>query len=334
MIARNAGWMRGLGVLMLALAPMAAQAEDVAPTAAAAPAEGKLAVVAKVPIGKWPEGIAINGRTAWIAISGERKISAVNLDTLTVGQDLAAGRLPVQMGSQGDTVYALSHTDKKVWAVKGAPDKAAIKAIHVMPDCPENMVVADGQAWVLLWKGCANSDAQVVRAALNSKAMVVSKPLGKGAWSLAMAHGQLWVMHDDGDVAMLDPRTLQPVGKVTVGNDNMWLASGPQGIYVTGREATLTRIDPQTRAVSGKAQLGARAVAVWADADGLMVLESGGRMSRLDPVTLAVKAHYASPEAGLEGQALVRDGDRWLVTTHTAIGGGDLAGTLWVLKAE
>jgi hypothetical protein len=127
---------------------------------------------------------------------------------------------------------------------------------------------------------------------------------------------------------------LQPAGKVTVGNDNMWLASGPQGIYVSGREATLTRIDPQTRAVAGKAKLGARAAAVWADADGLTVLESGGRMLRLDPVTLAITAQFASPEAGLEAQALVRDGDRWLVTTHTAIGGGDLAGTLWVLKAQ
>lgn len=331
MRARDLRWLRTFGLIGALWAPLVAQAEEV-PVLAKGAAMGKTEVVARVPIGKWPEGVAVNGRTAWVAISGERKLTAVNLDTATVGQDLNSGRLPVQMASVGDTVYAITHTDRKLWAVKGEPGKAVGKTIHVMPDCPNDMVTADGQAWVLLWTGCSSADAQVVRASLNTKAMVTSKKLGKGAWAVAMGHGHVWVMHTDGAVGLLDPRTLAPMASVPAGDGHMRLTVGPQGVYASGRTGQVTRIDPATRAVSGTVDLGERIVAIWADADGVVALQNGGALFRLDPVSLATLGQYTSPAPGLEGKTLVRDGDRWLVTQHAGIDGADTTGTLWVLK--
>lgn len=327
----NLRWLRGVGLVAMVLAPLTAQAESEAPAVPTA-VQGKAEVVARVAVGQWPEGITVNGRTAWLAISGKRKLTGVDLDGLKPIKDLPAGRLPVEMGTEGGVSYALSHTDKKVWAVKGSGANAKATAIHEMPDCPEDMAVADGQAWVLLWTGCSSAGAMIVRASLTTKAMVVSKALSDGAWDIAHGHGQVWVMHDDGNVAVIDPRTMATSVLVPSGESYMKLAVGPSGVYATGRVSSVTRIDPATRAVSGKATLKDRVAAIWADDAGVMVMEVGGRLTQLDPVTLAVVGQWASPEAGLEPQALVRDGDRWLVTSHKGIGGDDKAGSLWVLK--
>ena len=316
----NAGGMKcgwaGLGLALgLVVGAGAAQAEA-------------LKVVHQVAVGKWPEGVAVSERIAWVAESGARQVAAVNLDTGAVAFRAKAGRLPVEVVADGSQVHALSHTDQRVWRLDAARKAATV--VKAVDDCPQHMDVADGGAWVLLWKACSSAGSSVVRVGLDGKSTRRSPELGADAWQVAHGHGHLWVARGKDQVTVLDAATLKPVAEVALPGRHMQISAGPQGIYVAA-QGVLNRIDPATRAPSGQATFAARVAAIWVDADGLAVVEDGGALSRLAPVTLAVIARYESPVADLKPRALARDGARWLVTSHGAAGDQSETGVLYVL---
>ena len=77
-----------------------------------------------IDVGKWAEGLAWDGRSLWVAESGQRTVARIDLAARRVVEHVKVGRLPTDMvATSAGAVDALVATDKSVW--KRSPMAAA-----------------------------------------------------------------------------------------------------------------------------------------------------------------------------------------------------------------
>jgi hypothetical protein len=282
-------------------------------------------------VGRWPEGLSAQGDEAWVAESGGRSISHVDLTTGALRGRVPSGRLPIRVHASGDgSVQAVSATDRTVWSL--SPGAAAATVLARLPEYPQDAVWGeDGMLWALLWQQGSSASALIVRVAPGDGAVTRVATVGAGAMSLAVGHGKVWVAHQTGTVSVVDMTTGQALPAVSIEGSRMRVAACANGVYVTDNDG-VSRIDPTTSAVSGRQSLddGARTLACAANT-GLWVVGAHGHISRLDPQSLAV-INAASPPTAFEPVAAQVVSGRLLVTTH-AFGGSDASGALLVFNA-
>ena len=292
--------------------------------AVAAPAPAPTDAPSAIDVGKWPEGVVVSGDVAWVAESGQRQVAKLDLVKGKVISRVKVGRLPVQLGLADDgTLYVMVVTDQRLYAIDAKGKKRLVK---VLPDYPEDMVVADGVAWVLLWSHNSSAGSSVARIDLETRKLTRSAELGAGAWALAVGGGKVWVARDASGLVALDPTTLAASPPVAGGPRRMHVAAGDAAVYTDDGDGVVA-VDPATGAVTGRAAL-TEPVSVLAFLAGeVVVAGNGGTVWRLDPATLAVRGTQKIAGSGAP-HGLARGGDRLVVTSFDD---SAAAGTLNVL---
>jgi len=141
-------------------------------------------------VGRWPEGIAFDGKSLWVAESGVRRVAQIDPKRRKVLRRVKVGRLPVDMAARaGDGVYALVQTSKTLWRQAGRKGRRFAR----FKECPQAMA-ADNQAiYVVAWIDCGSSRAQLYKIdPVTAKVSELAK-IGPTVHSAAAINGQVFV---------------------------------------------------------------------------------------------------------------------------------------------
>lgn len=291
-------------------------------------AEEALQHAQTIAVGLWPEGVVTDGTTAWVAESGQRRLARVDLRSGKVTARVPVGRLPVHVvrGPDG-MLYSLVHTEKKIMAIHPRTDKVTVVAN--LPDCPQQMVYADGALWVLLWQDCSSINATVLRLDLASRRQWRSGPVGRDAWSLAVGYGRVWVAHGQGTVSVLEAQSLVSQPRLQAGSWHRHIVAGSAALFTDDAGGGVLRLDPHTGQVAQSTVLGEVLTGLTWAADTVIALGQQGTIWLLDPATLTVRAQrQAAPELQTLRFAVLH-GTTLLVTAHAGRG---THGSLVVLR--
>lgn len=113
-----------------------------------------------IPVGKWPEGIASDGRHLWVAESGSRRIAKVDQRRGRIVSRIKVGRLPVQMMALADgRILSLVHTDKKLWQQPTPKGKG--RTLARIGDCPVSMTGDSAGIWVATYVNCTGDKSKI-----------------------------------------------------------------------------------------------------------------------------------------------------------------------------
>ena len=250
-----------------------------APAFAQAPPERTI-TPSIVKVGKWAEGIASDGKSLWVAESGQRSIVQI-AGSGAIQRRLTIGRLPVGMAALPDgRVHALVHTDRIVWQ---QPGTGAGRKLATLTDCPQGLAAGAQALWALLWSNCSNADSQVVRIDPATGAQATTGKLGEWAQAIAAAHGKVWVGHARGErLSAIDPQSLA-VERTTVRGAELWaITSNRTGLFAGGRIAGTTdqglivSIYPKDRTETGRLRVDELILTLAADDETLVALGDKG----------------------------------------------------------
>lgn len=261
--------------LVLLLALVAAM-----PALAQAPPERTL-TPSVVRVGKWAEGIASDGKSLWVAESGQRSIVQI-AGNGTIQRRVTVGRLPVRMASLPDgRIHVLLHTDQIVWQLApGADQGRALKWIAEYPTA----MAADAKAlWVLTWPDMSSMDSRVILIDPDTGAQRQTGKLGPGGEAIATGHGRVWATHvSGGRLSIVDPQTLA-AEHVTLGEASLWaIVANRTGLFAGGRigednaRGLILSLDPKTGAEIARLPASERIAVLAADDETLAAIGEKG----------------------------------------------------------
>lgn len=249
------------------------------PALAQAPPERTLAP-SIVRVGKWAEGIASDGKSLWVAESGQRSIVQIGGNG-AIQRRLTIGRLPVGMAALPDgRVHALVHTDKIVWQ---QPVTGTGRKLATLADCPQGLAAGEQALWVLTLSNCSSVDSQAVRIDPATGAQATTGKLGEWAQAIAAAHGKVWVGHARGErLSIIDPQSLA-VERTTVRGAELWaIAANRTGLFAGGRiagtgdQGLIVSMDPKDRAETGRLRVDELILTLAADDESLVAIGDKG----------------------------------------------------------
>lgn len=145
-----------------------------------------------IPVGKWPERAAFDGRSLWVSESGARSIVEIDVQTRRTGRRLRVGRLPVDMvATENGTVYALSETDNMIHAV--SVDGKAGEFAEV-PRCADIMAYAADNLYVISNLNCS-APAVLTRVSHRNGRTSKIADVAAGPTDMKAAHGHVYIGH-------------------------------------------------------------------------------------------------------------------------------------------
>lgn len=213
-----------------------------------------------VPVGRWPEGLAWDGASVWVAESGVQRIARIDTVAGKVVETARVGRLPVDMASGANgAIYAMVNTEQRVF-VKTPGGKGAV--LTGIAGCPDKMIAHGGALLALAWPDCSSRTSQVVAIDPGNGARRVSADLGRDGFAIAASGDTAWVARGAGGrIDVVDVASLKPTGSVEAGGALFVLAAADGAVFAGGREGAdrgaprVVRIDAASRAVTHRATL-------------------------------------------------------------------------------
>jgi YVTN family beta-propeller protein len=223
------------------------------------------AVAATIPVGVYPQHVALDATGIWVTNAAQRSLSRIDPTTNTV-LSVSAVVLP------GDTF-------------------------------PEGIATGFGSIWVSTVTfddpGTGFLAGSVVRLDPRSGSVVGSPiPVGREAMAIAVSPEAVWVSnYVDGTVSRIDPTTNQVTATISLGGHPVGIAAGYGSIWVADdNDGKVSRIDPVTNQVAATIQTRENAEGVAIGAGSVWVAnygtegQPGGVISRIDPATNSVVA--------------------------------------------
>lgn len=315
--------------------PVVAAPEETQPAAPeAAPAVEPTPVVSRtIAVGKWPEGVAVVGGAAWVAESGERRVARLDLARGEPGEPIAVGRLPtsVAIGPDG-AVYVLVATDGVIKVIR--PGRKQAELLARVPSYAEDMVLAEGALWVLLWAGRGQGKGgSVLRVDLATRKQTRSGSVGDDSPSaIAMGHGKVWVVVRDSaaPLTVLDAASWERGPVVAAGRSGTKVLAGATAVYL-GTEETLERIDPVSLQVTHSIATGQRISALAGVGDVVVAACGNGDLWVLGADDLSLRKIWR-PGGGGHARGLAISGADIVWTRHEGATGE--AGALHIISIE
>jgi YVTN family beta-propeller protein len=233
-------------------------------------------VVAQIPVGAGPVGVAVEGDAVWVANGGDDTLTRIDASTRDVAGSIGLGRTPsaITTGAGGVWVASGIGGSGAVFRVEpqsndvvlaritrnGAPDPFA-------PPTPSALAVGGGGIWT-------NGNPRFLVERLSVSDGRLSRPVRVGSAhsvdGLAYGFGALWIASSaDDSVLRLDPTTghvvavirVAAVGARTAGPYG--IAVGDGSVWVTDALASrVSRIDPHLNTVSATIVVGRRPTAI------------------------------------------------------------------------
>jgi len=276
------------GVAIVALAVVAAvvvaSRPHAGPAVIAADSVGAISpssggLIAVVPVGSSPTGVAAGAGAMWVADYDAGTVSRINPKTHAV-EPIPVGSTPTGIAVGANAVWVANSYSGTVSRIDPADDSVASITVG---NGPSGVAVGDGFVWV-----ANSSDGTLSRIdPLSDTATTI--PLGGAteAADVAFGDGAVWVSDAaDGRVLRLDPDTNR-VTSINVGNGPSAITVGFGSVWVTNNlDGTISRINVHTSKVTAVVQVGSGPDAIAAGAGGVWVAnEFDDTVVRIDPAT-------------------------------------------------
>jgi YVTN family beta-propeller protein len=249
-------------------------------------------VVSVTPVGHGPESIASTANAIWVANTGDRTVSRLDLTTRQVR---VVGGVPVAKelaSSLSGDVWLSSFEAPVVTLIarKGDPGQDAFAAGPPprvrLPGSTEGLAVGGGYLWVTSPSDSGGDDT-VSLIDLATRKLVSTVPVGSIPVFVAFGYGSAWVSNYKGDsVSVVRPGSAR-AETVAVEGGPLGVAAGAGGIWVvTFWNTQVARIDPDTRRVVRRIRVGAGPLAVAVGGGAVWVTNRDDRsVTRIDPRT-------------------------------------------------
>jgi YVTN family beta-propeller protein len=258
------------------------------------PVTNRVASVTRV--GADPDSIAATEDAIWVANTGDRTVSRLDLATghvRVVGGVAVAHALASSLS--GD-VWLTSFEDPVVTLIasRGVPADDAFSSSPPqvrLPGSAEGLAVGGGYLWVTSPSDSGGDDS-VSWIDLRTRRLVSSAPVGAIPASVAFGYGSAWVTNYRGDsVSVVRPGSGRADTVPLVGGP-LGVAAGAGGVWVVAFwSGEVVRIDPETRQPVARIAVGAGPSAVAVGGGAVWVTNRDDRsITRIDPRTNAVTA--------------------------------------------
>ena len=248
-------------------------------------------VLSVTPVGHGPESIASTDDAIWVANTGDRTVSKLDLATRQV-RVVGGGSVAHALASSlsGD-VWLSSFEDPVVTLIASggepAGDAFAASPPRVrLPGSAEGLAVGGGYLWVTSPSDSGGEDT-VSLVDLRTRKVVSSVPVGRLPLFAAFGYGSAWVPNYKGDsVSVVRPGSTR-AETIAVGGGPLGVAAGAGGIWVvTFWNTQVARIDPETRRVIRRIRVGPGPFAVAVGGGSVWVTNRDGfSITRIDPKT-------------------------------------------------
>ncbi len=278
------------------------------------------------PVGKWPEGIATDGRNFWVAESGQRTLAQLDLDNGSVLKRVNSGRLPVGLVNfRNESIFSVVATDQKLIRYNQAGNGGTFSSI---PEYPNDITSDDNAVWVVMWINDTDSAAQVIRYDPDSGATTKSGILGSSAADVIRAGKWLWVSHASGKESSLDvlePNGLQQLPSVPLNGHFSALAGNEHSVYVAGGEwdvrGEIVRVDPgQMQEVARQQLPGEFIYRVTADSDHVVAVGYHGTIWVMSAHDLSIEKVIRLTWGQYTPASVMLLGESIFITTHLGNG--------------
>jgi YVTN family beta-propeller protein len=207
-------------------------------------------VVQTIPVGRAPSAVAVSGEDVWVANGGNGTVSRINMLTSTVVDIVRVGNLPAAIGTGPSGVWVANSGDDTIQRIDRIPSRAE-PPIRVGGD-PAGIAVGSDTVWVT---NSSDGTVSPVRAATGS----VQSPIhvGAGPRGIAVTNGAVWVGNSlEQSVSRID-RTTGSVVTIPVGDGPQSVVAGAGGVWVSGEfDGSVTKIDPASNRARGSVATG------------------------------------------------------------------------------
>ncbi len=339
-----------VGAALLLVAAIAAGAVElssggpatirVAPNSLAAIDPGSDRVVAAVPVGARPDGLASGFGSLWVANLDDRTISRVDPASLRTVRTITAAGAPTGIATSAGGVWVASSSPSDTNAASTSsvvvgrvtPEfdsfHTRVRIGDVVPDGPGAIAAYGNSVWV--------APATGLLTRLDATTGTVTRRLDPNASpaGVAIGAGAVWLTdHEADNVIRVDPTgllTAIPVGSAPTG-----IATGAGGVWVVDSlDDDVVRIDPSTRSVTATIRVGHSPNGIAVGAGSVWVANGGdGTVTRIDPVTDRIQATI---EVGGSPQAItIASGRAWVTVDAQSVEptrGGPGGGTLRIVS--
>ncbi|MEO6859838.1 MAG: ABC transporter substrate-binding protein, partial [Solirubrobacteraceae bacterium] len=294
-------------------------------------------LVASVPVGARPGGVAAGFGSLWVANLDDQTVSRIDRKTLRTLRTIPVRRTPAAIATSAQGVWVVESNLNPDLSPAGTSNVVvervdpefntvgvSVPVGNVVPNGPGAVAVYGNSVWVAPSTGLLTR-LDAITGAVTQRLDPNASPSG-----IAIGNGAIWLSDTEADnVVRVDPTGL--LTPIAVGNGPAGITVGAGGVWVVDSlDDMLVRIDPGTRSPTATIPVGRTPTGVAFGAGSVWVANSGdGTVTRIDPYTSRVQATIA---VGGSPQALtVADGRVWVAVdaqsiapNHRGSGGGTL----------
>jgi YVTN family beta-propeller protein len=278
------------------------------------------AIVAEIPVGARPSGIAVGEGSVWVANRDDDTLLRIDPRSRKVVRRIGLAVEPREVAVAAQSVWVASSAGDAVLRVDPAINEVVGRVRLGQgrePCCVLDLVTGGGALWV-------SHRGRLTRVDLATHTVETRRE--SGVKSIAYGHGALWVVltFTDG-IERIDPDTnsvLDSISRERVGQTDFGgaaIAAGAGAVWsATYPTKTLWKLDPATGHFTGRVRLGHPPAGVAFGEGAVWVVGSDGTLLRVDPksetvvraIPLGVYAAQASAPLAV-GQGAV-----WVAVTR------------------
>ncbi|CAN5240504.1 hypothetical protein BH23CHL9_BH23CHL9_11410 [soil metagenome] len=283
-------------------------------------------VVAAIPVGERPGGMAVGEASVWVTNTGADSISQIDLTTRAVVNRIAVGRGPTGVAVAEGSIWVANSGERTVSRVNVAAGR--VVDTIVVGNGPTAIAVGAGSLWV------ANaSDSTVVR--LDARTGEVDPPIGVAAVPVALAVDEagVWVVSQDGGaVTHLDPRSGATLAApIPLGSRPTAVAIGAGSVWVASSDGTVARIDPVGHRVTATIDVGGSLSSIIVTNGVVWVADLQGAAYQFDAADPSSPPRRITTASAAQALAVVK-GQVWVATRASAA--SHRGGTLRIVSSQ
>jgi YVTN family beta-propeller protein len=278
-------------------------------------------IVAEIPIGARPSGIAAGEGSIWVANRDDNTILRIDPRSRRVTRTIGLPVEPREVAIAAQSVWVVSRAGDVVLRV----DPATNEVVGTIPLgqgrelCCEPDLATGGEA---LW---VSSRGRLSR--IDPATHTVETRRNAGVKSIAYGHGSLWLVTAADHIERIDPNTNSVLGSFSrerIGQTD-WggaaLAVGAGAVWTsTYLPGTLWKIDAATGEFAGRVRLGHSPVGVAFGEGAVWVVGNDGTLLRVDPnsetVVRTIRLGVYPAQASAWAPIAVGQGAVWVPVTR------------------
>jgi YVTN family beta-propeller protein len=268
-------------------------------------------ILAQVPVGASPSGVAAGAGSVWVASTDEGTTTRLDFGKAVLRQAIGVGSGPAGIAADERGTWVANSLRGTVSRIDPSANRV-VQTIRV-GSAPADIALGAGAVWVV-------SEGDQLLTGLDPRTGDETARIHFGASprAVAVGAGSVWVADEErGAVFRIDPVRRTPVDTISVGSGPVDVAVGAGSVWVANNlDGTVSRVDPARDRVVATIPVGdgPRSLAI-VDGSAWVSNEFGGTVVRIDPAMNAVDRVI---HVGEQPEGLARVGKRLVVAVRPA----------------